>query len=121
VVEADVGGEAGRLEQAPVGLHEVVAPANRAEGIREDEPGVGPGLGGHTPLLGLAGAVGFQDLGGAGPIRTLRSWPVLVVVTRGLEELVSADLRTVMVGLQGSFPSSTYSHPRAASSSGASP
>ena len=66
MVEADVGGEAGRLEQAPVGLHEVVAPANRAEGIREDEPGVGPGLGGHT-LLGLAGAVGFQDLGGAGP------------------------------------------------------
>lgn len=55
VMEADLGREAGLLEEALEVSHHDVAPADLADGVGEDEPGIGPARrsGGH-PLLELA-------------------------------------------------------------------
>jgi hypothetical protein len=66
VVEADLRGQACLLKKPSQGMYHCVAAADFATGVWENEARIRPGGSGH-PLLKLAGAVGFEGLGGAGP------------------------------------------------------
>lgn len=66
VVEADLAGETGLLEEALEAPHDVVAPADLADRVGEDEAVIGPLRAHGHPLVAYALEVGLQDGSGAG-------------------------------------------------------